>query len=137
MGDVRVRGGGCQCGAVRFEVTGEPERVYCCHCLECRRQSSAAFGISVIHAPEALRLVRGSPALWSRETDSGAILLCRFCPECGTRVWHEGGGTISIKGGALDEPPEPHAHIWLSRKLPWVVVPDGIETWPEEPGTEA
>ena len=35
----RSRTGGCQCGGVRYEV------VFVCHCRECRRQSSSAFGI--------------------------------------------------------------------------------------------
>ena len=127
------RSGGCQCGAIRFEVTGAPERVYCCHCTECRRQSASAFGISAIYRPDALRLVRGEPREWSRPAAGGGSLACRFCPDCGSRVWHEGRGTISVKGGALDDPPEPRSHIWVSRKLPWVVLPEGVEIWPEEP----
>ena len=60
-----------------------------------------------------------------------------FCPTCGTRLWHagEGNATISIKGGSLDEPPtlEDAVHIWVSRKLPGVIIPDGAAQFPEEP----
>lgn len=32
--------GGCQCGAVRYEITLSPLALYVCHCRECRKQSS-------------------------------------------------------------------------------------------------
>lgn len=38
-----VRRGGCACGAVRYEVRGEPTVVGLCHCADCRRESGSAF----------------------------------------------------------------------------------------------
>ncbi len=40
-----------------------------------------------------------------------------------------------MKGGSLDAPPDlsQAKHIWTSRKLAGVIIPDGVETWPEEP----
>ena len=131
-----MRRGGCQCGAVRIELSGTPQRVYACHCLECRRQSASAFGISVIHAPNDLSVVQGEPDVWVRATASGGEMRCWFCPTCGSRLWHEARGVVSVKGGALDEVPEPTRHIWTSRKLPWVRLPEGVQTWPEEPDTD-
>jgi len=43
-----VAHGGCQCGAIRYELSGEGLELYVCHCKECRKQSASAFGISVI-----------------------------------------------------------------------------------------
>ena len=129
--------GGCQCGAVRYEVAAEPSRVYVCHCRECRRQSASAFGISVIVPAGAFVLKQGRVEAWSRPTASGGVLECMFCAACGTRIRHADArlGTISVKGGTLDEPVElPTAiHIWTSRKLPGVVIPDGAVQFPEEP----
>src|SRR5258706_6541763 len=117
--------GGCQCGQVRYEVTAAPLNVYICHCRECRKQSGSALGISVIVRAAELRLVQGELKRWSRPTDSGHILDCFFCAECGSRVWHgdrDREETISIKGGSLDEPPDLSSatHIWTVRKLPGV-----------------
>ena len=126
--------GGCQCAAIRFRLTAAPERVYCCHCTECRRQSASAFGISVIVPPGAVEVLRGEPKHWTRPTDSGGTMTCAFCPDCGSRLWHEAGGAVSVKGGALDATPEPERHIWTASKLPWVVIPEDAETWEGEPG---
>ncbi len=129
--------GGCQCGHLRYEITEAPTELYVCHCRECRKQSASAFGISVIVPKTGFRLTEGTPKTWSRPTDSGRILDCNFCPNCGSRVWHEGVTfqTLSVKGGSLDQPPDlsQAIHIWTSRKLPGVEIPAGAETHSEEP----
>jgi hypothetical protein len=39
----------CQCGAVSFRTPlPKPLALYICHCSECRRQTSSAFGTSAI-----------------------------------------------------------------------------------------
>ncbi|MBB4303635.1 hypothetical protein GGD81_002682 [Rhodobium orientis] len=130
--------GGCQCGHVRYELTAPPTDLYVCHCRECRAQSASAFGISVIVDGGDIRLVSGTPSVWTREATVGGTLDCHFCPHCGTRLFHgtlAPGETVSVKGGSLDVPPDLSGakHIWTSRKLPGVVIPDHVETWPEEP----
>jgi hypothetical protein len=54
------------------------------------------------------------------------------CNACSARTAARGSGT---KGGSLDEPPDLSAaiHIWTSRKLPGVIIPDGARQYPEEP----
>lgn len=133
-----VRHGGCQCGAVRYESTGAPLALYVCHCRECRKQSASAFGISLTVPQSGFRVVRGAPRTWSRPTDSGHVLDCAFCPECGSRLWHQRRGataTLNIKGGSLDQPLDlcDGIHIWTARKLPGVRLPDGATQFPFEP----
>jgi hypothetical protein len=130
--------GGCQCGAVRYEITGAPLTTYVCHCRECRKQSASAFGISLTVRSGDLRVTQGETKSWTRGTDSGRRLKCVFCPACGSRLWHEGepkGPTVSVKGGSLDGGVDlgQAQHIWVSRKLPGVVIPEGRPQFPEEP----
>jgi len=130
--------GGCQCGAVRYEITNPPRALFVCHCLECRKQSASAFGITVSVAREAFRIVHGAVKSWSRDTDQGNRLDCHFCPECGTRIWHENAPDtehVSLKGGSLDDGTDLAGaiHIWTARKLPGVVIPPGAECYPGEP----
>jgi hypothetical protein len=130
--------GGCQCGAVRYEITGAPRELYVCHCRECQKQSASAFGISLIVASSDFRLTQGDARSWSRATDSGRRLRCRFCGACGSRLWHEGeppAETVSVKGGSLDVPLDlgTAIHIWVSRKLPGVVIPAGRPCFEGEP----
>jgi hypothetical protein len=130
--------GGCQCGAVRYEITGQPVKIYICHCTECRHQSASAFGISVIVDSADLVLKHGKPKKWTRKADIGGALDCYFCPECGSRLWHgnpHADSTISIKGGSLDQPPDLTAvsHIWTSSKLQGIQIAADSPTFPGEP----
>ena len=133
--------GGCQCGAVRYAVPKTPLVVYVCHCTECRKQSSSAFGISFTVARSALRVLKGTPTFWSRRTASNHTLDCAFCPSCGSRLWHQSSGhpgTVNIKGGSLDEPLDlgSAVHLWTSSKLAGVLVPPGARSFAGEPDDE-
>jgi hypothetical protein len=130
--------GGRQCGAVRYDVAEDPVALFVCHCTECRRQSSSAFGITVYVPTAGLRWTAGSPKAWTRPADSGDTVDCYFCGDCGSRLWHRSRGAphyTSVKGGSLDQPVELAAaiHIWTSRKLPGVIIPDSAQQFPEEP----
>jgi len=133
--------GGCQCGAVRYEIAAAPLTLYVCHCRECRKQSASAFGISAVVPAADFQLVQGTVNSWTRDTDSGRRLRCVFCARCGSRLWHEGepkGATISVKGGSLDDALDlaTATHIWTSRKLPGVVIPPDRPLFSEEPPRE-
>ena len=129
--------GGCQCGGIRYAVDGEALGLFVCHCTECRRQSASAFGISVDVPAAALRLVRGETRTWSRPTAHGR-LVCHFCPACGGRLWHVADppdGTVTVRGGSIDIPPDlsQAVHIWTASKLPGVVIPSDAEEHPGDP----
>jgi hypothetical protein len=133
-----MRHGGCQCGRVRFTVAGEPLALYVCHCRECRKQSASAFGMSLQMPRAGLSVTVGAPRFWTRDAHSGARVECAFCPDCGSRLWHQGShdaATVTIKAGALDAPVDAATaiHIWVSRKLPGIAIPDGAQCFDEEP----
>lgn len=130
--------GGCQCGAIRYQLSQGALELYVCHCRECQKQSASAFGISFIVPQTALQLRQGEPKVWSRPTDTGNTLDCAFCATCGSRLWHQRRGAsdvLSVKGGSLDKPVDlSHAtHIWTSRMLPGIRLPDGAVQFPGEP----
>ncbi len=126
-----MKTGQCQCGAIRYESTGESLALYVCHCLECQKQSASAFGVSLGVPQEGFKVTQGQPHFWTRNTDSGRQVQCAFCPTCGSRLWHKepDTGIISIKGGSLDEPLDlsQAIHVWISRKLSGVVIPESAQ----------
>jgi len=130
--------GGCQCGAVRYEVTGPVRRLLVCHCQDCQRQSSSAFGMTMLVDAADFRLTRGTVKTFTSVAASGRSKLGAFCPDCGTRIYHKTEwrkGMVSVKPGTLDDTSwlRPAAHLWTSRKQPWVVIPEGSERHETQP----
>ena len=120
--------GGCQCGALRYEIRAEPLTVYVCHCTECQRQSGSAFGMSVMVPRASLAYTTGAPRRWKRTADSGRAIESDMCETCGVRpVNHPSANDkVSIvKPGTLDDPSwlHPIGHIWTDSAQPWVTIP--------------
>ena len=38
--------GGCQCGAIHYEITSFPLLPYACNCTDCQRQTRSAFALN-------------------------------------------------------------------------------------------
>ncbi|HRE14731.1 MAG TPA: GFA family protein, partial [Usitatibacteraceae bacterium] len=57
--DRPVARGACNCGAVAFEIEGELNGVYVCHCSLCRRFTGANGIAVVVVAKEGFRWLRG------------------------------------------------------------------------------
>ena len=137
--------GGCQCGAIRYELTGSAKMLYVCHCRDCQKQSSSAFGMSLIMARDDVGFTQGADRLqtWNTRGDDGRIKRCVFCPECGTRIYHASDHDdepVSIKAGSLDDTQwlRPVAHIWLQSAQSWLEVDhDAAPCYSGEPDDEA
>lgn len=130
--------GGCQCGGVRYEVTGTPGTLYACHCRECHKLTASAFSMSLMVRYADFHVTQGTPKTWSRPSDKGNTIRCQFCPDCGSRLWHETSGDdewMTLKPGSLDEPVTftDAVHIWTKRKMPGFEIPPSATQFPGEP----
>ena len=136
--------GGCQCGAIRYRLLRAPVALYACHCMNCQKQSSSAFGLSMWVARDAVNFTGAEPRIYRTCGDSGREKVCAFCGECGTRLYHASGGvreegstTLSMKAGTLDDTSVvvPTSHLWTKRAQSWLapVLKDDVcfETEPE------
>lgn len=129
--------GGCQCGQVRYEITGSPQTFYCCHCTECQAQAASAFGMSLRVDGGQVKL-SGAMSSYIRDEGKPTQVQCLFCPECGSRILHRrdaGSADYSIKAGSLDDKRamEPVGHIWTRSKQPWVILPEDMPQYDTQP----
>lgn len=75
---------GCVCGAIRFNVSGDPRRVTVCHCHWCQRRTGSAFGIELVFDSGQIEMSGGSPTRYRHVSDeSGHCLEIEFCGQCG------------------------------------------------------
>ena len=98
--------GGCLCNALRYRFKTEPQTVYICHCTECQKVSSSAFGMSVRVNGHDFTITEGNGKIIKTTADSGRIKEGLFCPECGTRISNKptSSNLVVVKAGTLDNP---------------------------------
>nr|WP_315463681.1 GFA family protein [uncultured Rhodoferax sp.] len=130
--------GQCQCGAITYRVTGESATLFACHCTECQRQSSSAFGMALWIRDPVVEILSGQLKEWIRALPSGQKMSCQFCPDCGTRLFHRAVGQtqlMSIKPGTLRDTRQlkPVGHLWVGSKQAWLHLEDGTLQYPENP----
>jgi hypothetical protein len=82
--------------------------------------------------------VSGDASEYVRAGDQGARFRFRFCPVCGTNLFHteEGReGSVSVAVGAFADPafPAPRVSVYDSRRHPWVELPPGTERFDKDP----
>ena len=121
--------GGCQCGAVRFRVTGHPGTSSVCHCRMCQKASSAPFLALVGPGANPVAWTRGAPA-WFQSSSAARR---GFCAACGTPLTYRliGGPRIEIMTGTFDRPDRvvPTRQYGTESRLGWVV---GIANLPSQ-----
>src|SRR6516162_6203620 len=93
------RTGQCHCGSLRVIATGEPDRVYLCHCGACQRRTGTAFHFGATYPKEQVRL-DGERKIYERAADSGYRIRFHFCPSCGTTLYWEGDRNPAVCGVA-------------------------------------
>ncbi|MDC0675910.1 GFA family protein [Nannocystis radixulma] len=127
----------CSCGQLRIEVQGEPLGTGICHCLACQRRTGSVFAaLAAFAAPYE---VFGAATEYVRAGDQGARFRFRFCPVCGSTVFHTEEGreqsSVAVAVGAFADPsfPPPQDSVYDCRRHPWVQLPPGIETYLRDP----
>lgn len=129
--------GGCLCGEIRYEVTGEPVRTQICHCNDCRKVTGSSFATNVFVNSDDLKITTGSPRQFRHIAASGNERVKEFCEICGSQLFSWGPGRPEIKGikvGSIDGDVsfvKPWAHVWVSRALPITRLDDKLPKFEE------
>lgn len=124
--------GGCLCGAIRYEVTGEPVRTAHCHCDDCRRATGASFATNVFFKEEDVKITQGTPSRYEHSADSGNTMIKEFCGTCGSQIFGIGSGSQGIKHvkvGTLDDAGfvKPQIEVYTGKALPFTKLSDETE----------
>jgi hypothetical protein len=70
----------CFCGAVAFEVSGDPEAMGYCHCASCRHWSAGPVNAFSLWKPGAVRVVKGEDCIATfKKSERSHRKWCRLC----------------------------------------------------------
>ena len=123
--------GGCLCGEISYRVTGAMRPVIACHCEQCRRTSG--HYAAATSAPRDTVEIEGE-VRWYQSSEKARRA---FCPDCGSNLFWDGGGShLSIFAGSLDKPTHLalEGHIWCDDRGDYYDIPDGL---PQAPGSDS
>ena len=84
--------GGCQCGAVRFRMEGQPKDVSVCHCRMCQKAFGAYYAPLVAVGDAEVSWTRGAPKRFA----SSNFVKRGFCGDCGTPLTYEAPDGLSL-----------------------------------------
>lgn len=121
--------GGCQCGAVRYELAVKPSGTHFCHCRMCQRAVGGPFAALTGVYKDQLTWTKGVPAFYQ----SSSVAKRAFCRDCGTPLYfgYNKGEWNCVTIGSLDHPEDVslEVHYGVESKMPWLCLNDGL---PEE-----
>ncbi len=131
--------GGCLCGALRYEVAGQPGRVTLCHCKFCQRATGGAYLVEPIFGSGDFSVIKGAPKTYTHVSEgSGKKVHVHFCDTCGTKLFltfERFADAVGVYGGTFDDPnwfdltPENSKQIFLGVAKRGTVIPPGVKTY--------
>lgn len=130
--------GGCYCGELRYEVTGEIVVRAMCLCHECQRIAGGGPNYSFTVPADAFSYTSGEPRTFKR-SDIDPAVGREFCATCGTHVAVRSPrvkGHVIVKVGSLDNPAVygmPAAAVYMSEAQPYHSVPEGVAQFEKFP----
>ena len=101
-----VQTGGCLCGAVRFEVTGDGSNPHSCSCRNCQQHTGAPTVAWMEFARDQVRWTgtAGAPATY-RSSDYSSRA---FCAACGSSIGAiDDAPTVALLVGSFDDATQP------------------------------
>ena len=125
----------CHCGSLRLTASGDPERVYVCHCRACQRRTGSPIHFGCTYLRTRVQ-IDGESKVYERAADSGSILRFHFCPNCGSNIFWETNrspDTYGITAGSFADSnfPAPTFALWEEAIYPWLGVANLTDHFPQ------
>jgi hypothetical protein len=114
--------GSCLCGSVRFEITGDVQGFYLCHCTRCRKDTGSAHAANLFATAATIDWLSGRENVRTYRVPETRHRKS-FCMTCGSAVpsVQSEGDLLMVPAGSLDSAiaRRPDAHICLASRADW------------------
>lgn len=124
--------GRCFCGAVEFEVSGDPAAMGFCHCEDCTAWAAAPISAFSLFPLGSVTVTKGEDNIgtYNKTVNSDR----KFCKTCGGHVFsdHPGMGLVDVYANIVPTlMHEPSLHVFYGSKT--VSVKDGLPKFKDMP----
>lgn len=130
--------GGCACGAIRYEISGEPLVMGDCQCRDCQRKSGTGHGSYLTFPDRGQVKLTGKATQWDIVADSGNVKTRAFCPTCGSPVYLTFAAMpqlFTVHAASLDDPGryKPQVVLYRIRGHAWDHLDPALPTFDKMP----
>lgn len=129
---MKTHAGDCLCGAVRYEVDGDP-----IHCENCQRLSGAGHTIGAVYPKSRFRIA-GTVQEYRLASYTESEVTRVFCPTCSSPIYGKNTRIpdfVTITLGTLDGSATFSAQvaIFTRNKKPWDVMDESLPSFSTQP----
>jgi len=114
--------GSCLCGEVTFEIEGNFDNFYLCHCERCRKDTGSAHAANLFSSTAKLRWLSGQEKAKTFNFRSEGHIKS-FCTNCGSALPNiqMDGKLLVVPAGSIDSDIDikPQGHIYCASKANW------------------
>lgn len=114
--------GSCLCEAVKYQVIGEFEQFYLCHCQYCQKDTGSAHAANLFSTNARLEWLKGQDNVAQFQLPASRHAKA-FCQQCGSALPFESSepAMLVVPAGSLDQPVniEPTAHLFTQSQADW------------------
>lgn len=114
--------GSCLCGEIKFEVTGNFEGFFLCHCKHCQKDTGSAHAANLFSSQAKLTWLTGEKMVKTFNLPSTRHTKS-FCSQCSSALpnLQMEGKLLVVPAGSLDTEvtTKPTAHIFVSSQASW------------------
>jgi len=123
----RMLTGGCECGAVRYQVPDAFLYSRNCHCSRCRAATGSAFKALAGIERGKLEITQGADRLFVYGAPDAHDTRCAVCGSLLFSVVRDGEYVHVAMGSLVDAPSiRPTDHIFVGSKAPWFEITDDL-----------
>ncbi|MDH4049100.1 MAG: GFA family protein [Gammaproteobacteria bacterium] len=129
--------GACLCGSVRYEISGDVQSFFHCHCSRCRKATGTGHASNVILKPDSAAFTQGESLISSYPVPGAKRFRTVFCSNCGSplpRIAPDLSIAV-VPAGTLDDASDLQVTdriFWGSRSA-WSCDSGSLPAWDEYP----
>lgn len=133
---VKKQQGSCLCGSVKYELTGEFQSFFLCHCTRCQKDTGSAYAANLFSKMGRLTWLKGEGFVKTYQHPSSRHAKS-FCQECGSALptIAENINCIVVPAGSLDSsiPLSPSGKIFMDSCASWCRALESVPSYEELP----
>ena len=122
--------GSCLCKSITFEIEGEFENFYLCHCSRCRKDTGSSHASNLFSSSAKIKWISGEDQVKTYKVEESNHSKS-FCPNCGSALptLQMNGSLLVVPAGSLDSDLNisPKGHIFVDSRAKW---DNNLETIP-------